>query len=484
MSKIIGNTVGTTTLRPNWAETNEKSSAYIGNKPTADDGNFLVGNGKGNLKEMTPAEVLSHINGASVSTLTTEEYDALVEAEQTNANVLYMITDAEEEEYALKSDLDDYAKTSDIPSVAGLASESYVDNAVADLVNAAPTLLNTLDELAAALGDDPNFATTIATQIGEISAALEEADKKYLTEVKPEDVIFDTDLVTTYQIGNYTLTNGMATIPTKNKNLKEVWDMIYQTELQPTIAQPSYTFTAPSGSGEVGTTFTLPTATFKITSVGSYSYNDTGIKFSGSITGGDNTTNFSDLVTDGVAQVTATGNNTYTDDIITFSFSGKYSHNEGDTPLTNLGNVSTNSAIVAVTDEAISTSCTFTGYRKMFVGCLTAEQAKVAFTSAEIRGFNKVSTQASRSEKSFTVPSGTKQIVVAYPASLTYNSAVVPTLKYEALGEWFTEHNNNITSLGAVDVYGANNATATSYYVYSFTHAGVFASDTNYKIKI
>lgn len=94
MSKIIGNTVGTTMLRPNWAETDEKSSAYIGNKPTAADGNFLVGNGKGNLKEMTPEEVLSHINGASVVTMTTAEYEAMDESE-TNANALYILTDGE-----------------------------------------------------------------------------------------------------------------------------------------------------------------------------------------------------------------------------------------------------------------------------------------------------------------------------------------------------------------------------------------------------
>lgn len=93
MSKIIGNTVGTTMLRPNWAETDERSSAYIENKPTAANGNFLVGNGKGNLKEMTPEEVLSHINGASVVTLTIAEYEAL---EEENANILYMITDGEE----------------------------------------------------------------------------------------------------------------------------------------------------------------------------------------------------------------------------------------------------------------------------------------------------------------------------------------------------------------------------------------------------
>lgn len=38
---------------------------------------------------------------------------------------------------------------------------------ISAIVDAAPTTLNTLNELAAALGDDPNFATTISTQIGQ-----------------------------------------------------------------------------------------------------------------------------------------------------------------------------------------------------------------------------------------------------------------------------------------------------------------------------
>ncbi|AVO22041.1 hypothetical protein PBI_WAITS_7 [Gordonia phage Waits] len=46
------------------------------------------------------------------------------------------------------------------------ATKLYVDNKVASLVSSAPATLDTLDELAAALGDDPNFATTVSTQIG------------------------------------------------------------------------------------------------------------------------------------------------------------------------------------------------------------------------------------------------------------------------------------------------------------------------------
>lgn len=50
-------------------------------------------------------------------------------------------------------------------SVAGYATTGYVDTSISNLVNAAPGLLDTLDEIAAALGDDPNFATTMTTQL-------------------------------------------------------------------------------------------------------------------------------------------------------------------------------------------------------------------------------------------------------------------------------------------------------------------------------
>lgn len=65
-------------------------------KPVVADGNLLVGNGTTELEEMTPEEILSHINGASISHMTTEEYEAM-SSDETNANILYMLTDAKEE---------------------------------------------------------------------------------------------------------------------------------------------------------------------------------------------------------------------------------------------------------------------------------------------------------------------------------------------------------------------------------------------------
>jgi hypothetical protein len=45
-------------------------------------------------------------------------------------------------------------------------AKSYADTAVSNLVAGAPDLLNTLNELAAAIADDPSFASTITTTIG------------------------------------------------------------------------------------------------------------------------------------------------------------------------------------------------------------------------------------------------------------------------------------------------------------------------------
>ena len=47
----------------------------------------------------------------------------------------------------------------------GFYYTNYVNTAISNLVDTAPATLNTLNELAAALGDDPNFATTVTNSI-------------------------------------------------------------------------------------------------------------------------------------------------------------------------------------------------------------------------------------------------------------------------------------------------------------------------------
>jgi hypothetical protein len=45
------------------------------------------------------------------------------------------------------------------------ANKSYVDDTVAAVIDSAPAALDTLNELAAALGDDANFAGTVTTAL-------------------------------------------------------------------------------------------------------------------------------------------------------------------------------------------------------------------------------------------------------------------------------------------------------------------------------
>ena len=57
-------------------------------------------------------------------------------------------------------------KVSQLTNDSGFQTEAQVSAKISALVDSAPETLDTLNELAAALGDDPNFATTITTQLG------------------------------------------------------------------------------------------------------------------------------------------------------------------------------------------------------------------------------------------------------------------------------------------------------------------------------
>lgn len=53
-----------------------------------------------------------------------------------------------------------------------VANTAFVKLALAALIDSSPEALNTLNELAAAIGDDPNFAATVANQIGQKAPLL------------------------------------------------------------------------------------------------------------------------------------------------------------------------------------------------------------------------------------------------------------------------------------------------------------------------
>jgi hypothetical protein len=107
----------------------------------------------------------------------TAEADAISAAEAYTVTREEAITNAYEA-YADQAEVDAKAYTDTREGAITTAYEAYADQAevdakaytdekVADLVNGAPELLDTLNELAAAIGDDENFAANLATSVGE-----------------------------------------------------------------------------------------------------------------------------------------------------------------------------------------------------------------------------------------------------------------------------------------------------------------------------
>jgi len=94
-----------------------------------------------------------------------------------------------------KTDLDEHVEvlTSALSTEISRASntetslDSKIDTAISDLVSTAPETLDTLNELAAALGDDPNLATTITNNIAAETAARESADNVLQSAIDAEE---------------------------------------------------------------------------------------------------------------------------------------------------------------------------------------------------------------------------------------------------------------------------------------------------------
>jgi hypothetical protein len=71
-----------------------------------------------------------------------------------------------------------------------IADRSYVDTSISNLIDAAPGLLNTLNEIAAAIGDDANFATTITTALA-TKLNITTAASTYLAIADAEEAVQD-----------------------------------------------------------------------------------------------------------------------------------------------------------------------------------------------------------------------------------------------------------------------------------------------------
>ena len=102
-----------------------------------------------------------------------------------------------------------------IPSTDGLATETYVNTKVSELVDSAPETLDTLKELSTALGNDPNFATTISNQIGS------KVDK-----VEGKSLVLNTEIAKIHEHGNKDLLDTIEADNVHTHSNKSVIDAI------------------------------------------------------------------------------------------------------------------------------------------------------------------------------------------------------------------------------------------------------------------
>ena len=127
-------------------------SGTVDGRDVAADGSKLDGIDTGAKDDQTAAEIRVLVGSASDSNVFTDadhgKLDALTTSNGVILNGVTTTTQAQS---------DNSTK---------LATTAYVRSSVASLIDSAPSALDTLNELAAALGDDANYATTTATSIG------------------------------------------------------------------------------------------------------------------------------------------------------------------------------------------------------------------------------------------------------------------------------------------------------------------------------
>ena len=174
--------------------------------------------GSGNI-EVPTTESIQDITGSNTYTganyisKETNLTDAVIQLDEeikaTNDNLALEHANAEAT-YAKKTDVP--TNVSQLTNDAGYQTEAQVSAKVSALVDSAPETLDTLNELAAALGDDPNFATTVTNQIAQKAdktvattssdGLMSSADKSKL------DSIETSTLATKTELGNYLPLSG------------------------------------------------------------------------------------------------------------------------------------------------------------------------------------------------------------------------------------------------------------------------------------
>lgn len=131
-------------------------------KEVTDRGNAISGL---DTKITNNTNAINKLNGSS-STEGSVDYKIKQKIDTVNSNASDLANRVTSAESKLNT-LNGSSTTAGSVAKALADAKSYADGKIADFVDSAPETLDTLNELAAALGDDPNFATTITNKIAD-----------------------------------------------------------------------------------------------------------------------------------------------------------------------------------------------------------------------------------------------------------------------------------------------------------------------------
>lgn len=440
-------------------------------------------------------------------------------------------------------DLSEYAKKGEIPSIDGLATEQYVKDSIATLIDSAPETLDTIGEIAAELNKNQNVVDALNTAIAdkanksEIPSIEGLASEEYVNdaiakieipEAKPdinvyeitsdsavidelvallpegaeinsgdlmlvtnsigvksayqydEDWIacdgnvdaskvimpFDITLAGSYtQVGNLSKTStGTATFATKGKSVAAALQEMLSKREQPKIkSNPSVSLTATSGAKEVGTKIT-PEWSASL-NAGSYTYGPaTGITAS-SWEISDTNGNKASAASGKFAEITV-------GDSTNYRITAKANYAAGAIAVDNLGDPSNPTIQIAAGSKSANGGY-ITGYRAwfMYVG-----ESLDTIDSAFIRGTSNMGSTPS-TQSGVNIPAGTKRVMVAIPT--TSSLALKQVIDVDGMG---LDVFGNFTPT-TIDVEGLNGYTAKTYNVWVAENANGMAA-THYNLVI
>lgn len=350
----------------------------------------------------------------------------------------------------------------DLPYFGGTATQLYEATLTADETHSA-AIARVTSGAQINSGDFVVVKEAVGTDKYQYTAYVYAADawKALDGNYNAENVYFDKDLIITANVGVQTIdATGSKTLATTGKNVKQVLDLLFAKEKDPSVTQPSVTITLTgAGAKEVGTSVT-PSYSVGFNK-GKYEFGpDTGVTATYAVS--DTASHSATTATGSFAAFTVEPTTNY-------KVSVTATHTAGADPVSNLGNGRGDLKITA--GEKTATSAAITGYRGWFQGYYNGTQAladATTITSAQLRAFgvkngtfNTTMNTNKMQQMFFAAPAGTVK-------TLTVSNAVngaPQTVKKTT-----------------VSVEGANNYQAIDYDLYYVANATAESGDSKFTI--